>query len=246
MRNIVILGGTSAMAIAFARLCAAQSDTLFLVARDETKLQAVCQDLRVRGARNVHYAIQDLSDISTHESLTNKINHTLNKIDVVLIAYGTLSDQKACEASVEQTLVEMNTNCLSIISLLTILGNQFEHQKSGVIAVISSVAGDRGRKSNYIYGTAKGALSIFLQGLRHRLHQANVAVITFKPGFVNTPMTAHLPQSALYAQPEKVAKDMLGAIDKGHSRVVYTPWFWRYIMLIICHIPEKIFVKTNL
>jgi short-subunit dehydrogenase len=129
--------------------------------------------------------------------------------------------------------------------MLTPIADFFEKQKHGVITVISSVAGDRGRQSNYIYGSAKAGLSVYLDGLRNRLYSAGVAVVTIKPGFVDTPMTAHLKKGFLFASPEKVARDILRAIEKRKC-VVYTPWFWRWIMFVIKSIPETIFRKLKL
>lgn len=132
-----------------------------------------------------------------------------------------------------------------MVSLLTLLANRLEAQKSGTIAVISSVAGDRGRSSNYVYGTAKGAVSLFLQGLRGRLHPSGVRVLTIKPGFVDTPMTADVKKNALFASPEGIAKGIVSAIDRGRE-VVYLPSFWRGIMLMIRAVPEPLFKRLKL
>jgi len=146
---------------------------------------------------------------------------------------------------VAYALGEITTNGTSVISLMTLAGEQLAQQGQGAIAVISSVAGDRGRQSNYVYGSAKALVSAFASGLRQRLAKKGVHVITIKPGFVDTPMTAHLKKGALWAKPDQVARDISRAIDKGQS-IVYTPGFWRFIMLIIKHIPEFIFVKIAL
>jgi short-subunit dehydrogenase len=139
----------------------------------------------------------------------------------------------------------LTTNALSVIALLTLIANQFEQQGFGAIAVISSVAGDRGRESNYVYGTAKGAVSIFAQGLRNRLARAGVKVVTIKPGSVDTPTTAALKKGALWSTPASVAKRIHRAMANGEN-IVYTPWFWRWIMGIIRAVPESIFKKTRL
>ena len=170
---------------------------------------------------------------------------TFDTVDVALLAHGTLPDQKLCETDAGQTLSTLEINALSHISLLTMLAERFERQGTGTIAVITSVAGDRGRKSNYVYGTAKRAVSTFLDGLRHRLAATQVKVIDIRPGFVDTPMTAEFDKGVLWAQPEKVGGDIARAIEKGRS-VVYSPWFWRYIMLIIRSVPAFVFHKTNL
>lgn len=245
MKKILIVGATSAIARSTQRLWAERGDALFLLARSEEKLAAVAKDLRVRGAADVHYAAADLSDPSKHSALIEEAAEKLGGLDVVLIAYGSLPEQRSLEPTYQATEEALRTNFLSVVSWLTPLANRFEAQKSGTLAVISSVAGDRGRSSNYIYGTAKGALSIFLQGLRNRLHKAGVNVLTIKPGFVDTPMTADIKKNALFATPEQVAKGIVRAIDKG-ADVAYLPGFWRGVMLIIGAIPERIFKRLNL
>lgn len=238
MRKILIIGATSAIAQATAKHFAAAGDRLFLVARHAPRLQIITDDLTARGAAQVATAVLDMLDTAQHSALIAQAATTLAGLDMVLIAYGTLPDQNACTQSFTQTQAALEINLLSVLSLLTILGNHFEQQQHGCIAVITSVAGDRGRQSNYIYGTAKGALNIFLQGLRNRLHQSGVRVLTIKPGFVDTPMTAEFQKSALWASPDTIARGIITAIE-GRANVVYLPWFWRYIMLIIKVIPEK-------
>lgn len=245
MKRVLILGATSAIARATARIFAGRGNRLFLVARDAGKLEATAQDLRVYGAAGVDCAVADLGDVAGHEALLDEAAAALGGLEVVLIAYGTLPEQKELEGSYEATAKELHTNFLSVVSLLTVLANRLEAQKSGTIAVISSVAGDRGRSSNYVYGTAKGAVSIFLQGLRGRLHPAGVRVITIKPGFVDTPMTAGVKKNALFAAPEAVAKGIVSAIDRGRE-VVYLPSFWRGIMFLIRAVPEPLFKRLKL
>ena len=206
MRKILIIGATSAIAQATAKLFAQQHDALFLVGRDADKLEAIATDLKVHGANKVDYTVLDLNEFDKHQAMLEQVDTSLEGLDTVLIAHGTLDEQKPCEqdyTKVEQTL---RTNFLSVVSLLTPIANQLEKQHYGCIAVISSVAGDRGRQSNYVYGTAKGALTIFLQGLRNRLQASNVCVLTIKPGFVDTPMTADFKKGALWAKPETIAK----------------------------------------
>jgi decaprenylphospho-beta-D-erythro-pentofuranosid-2-ulose 2-reductase len=163
----------------------------------------------------------------------------------MLVAHGTLPDQALCQRDVNLTLHELSTNFLSVVSLLTLFGNYFEENRRGCLAVISSVAGDRGRQSNYIYGSAKAAVTVFLQGLRNRLFKAGVTVITVKPGFVDTPMTARLPKNFLYADPAVVGQRIFKAIIKGQE-VVYVPWFWRWIMMLVKFIPERFFKQMRL
>ena len=245
MQKILIIGATSAIAEACAKRFAAQGHSLYLLARNGSRLESLAQDLRVRGATAVHCASFEANALDTHQALLTQVKTELNGLDRVLIAHGTLSDQQACQQSVELTLQELQTNALSVIALLTLLANHFEQQRHGSIAVISSVAGDRGRQSNYIYGTAKGALSIFLQGLRNRLHKSGVQVLTIKPGFVDTPMTAAFAKGPLWATPEKVALDIENAIENKKD-VLYTPGFWMLIMLIIKSVPEQLFKRLSL
>jgi short-subunit dehydrogenase len=170
----------------------------------------------------------------------------LGGIDVALIAHGTLSDQKACEQDVKIAMRELSTNGLSVIALLTPLANLMEASKTGVIAVISSVAGDRGRPSNYVYGTAKAAVSTFCEGLRARLFKSGVHVLTIKPGFVDTPMTAGMPlPGPLVATPDRVAGDIVRAVERKKDSI-YTPWFWSAIMLIIRSVPRFLFKRASL
>lgn len=245
MIKTMIIGATSAIAHATARLWASEDNALYLVARDPDKLEAIVQDLETRGAGQLETRVMDMLEQQQHQALVEDAVERLGGLDRVLIAHGTLPDQKACEASVDQTRRELEINCLSTISLVTRMASFFESQGSGTIAVITSVAGDRGRQSNYVYGTAKGALSLFLQGLRNRLHRSNVQVLTVKPGFVDTPMTAAFPKGFLWAQPERVAADIDKAMRKGRD-IIYTPFFWRYIMWIIKAIPESLFKRLSL
>ena len=222
MRKILILGATSTIAQTTARNFASDGDALYLIARNPDKLAAVAADLQVRGAVHVETQTADLNDCQQHERLLQQATTALDGLDIALIAYGTLGNQHAGEQSYAQAEQELHTNFLSVISLLTVLANQYETQQHGCLAVISSVAGERGRQSNYIYGTAKGALSLFLQGLRNRLTQAGVTVITIKPGFVDTPMTAALPKNALFTSAEAVGVGVYRAILKKKDIVYNT------------------------
>ncbi|WP_445001097.1 SDR family oxidoreductase [Halomonas mongoliensis] len=248
LKRVIIFGATSAIAEQTARQLVAQGASLYCVGRNHDKLMAMLDDLRVRASegQRIDGCVADLTDSTQHEQLIKAGEHLLGSLDAVLIAHGTLPDQQACQENTSLTRQEIETNALSVINLLTLLANRFEQQKHGVIAVISSVAGDRGRQSNYVYGAAKGMLSIFLQGLRNRLAKANVDVVTIKPGFVDTPMTAEFDKGGpLWAKPEQIAKGIIKAMQKGKGEV-YLPWFWWGIMLIIKHIPETIFKRMSL
>jgi decaprenylphospho-beta-D-erythro-pentofuranosid-2-ulose 2-reductase len=245
MRRVLIIGATSAIAEATARLFAARGDSLFLVARDADRLQTIATDLGVRGAVRVASAILNVTDFDAHAATITAASLALGGIDTVLIAHGTLSDQIECQRSVDALRREFAINALSTMALLTLLANLFEAQGFGTLSVISSVAGDRGRESNYVYGSAKAALSVFLSGLRQRLAKSKVNVLTIKPGFVDTPMTAAFKKSALWAQPAQIAAGIVNAIDRGRD-VVYLPWFWSIIMLIIRIIPEPTFKRLKL
>jgi len=243
--KILIIGATSAIAHETAKFFARDGAELFLVARNNEKLEDVSNDLKVRGAKRTETFLLDLNDLDRHQEMIQTAIDIFGGLDMVLISHGTLGDQQLCEQSVEKTLEELTTNFTSVISLLTLLANYFEQQKRGRIAVVSSVAGDRGRRSNYVYGTAKGAVSIFLQGLRGRLSKSGVTVVTVKPGLVDTPMTASMKKGLLFAQPRKVGEGIYQAMKKG-KEVVYLPWFWRPIMMIIKSIPESVFKKISI
>ncbi len=245
MKRIVIIGATSAIAVETAREFAKDGAALFLIARNQRALDDLASDLNVRGASANHTACFDALDIASHERVLEQAFQALGEIDAALIAHGELPDQEHCQRSVSRTQDSLTTNLVSPIAFCTWLANYFEKRNVGNITVITSVAGDRGRQSNYLYGTAKGGLAIFLQGLRNRLTPAGVTVTTIKPGFVDTPMTRHLPKGPLFASAETVGKRIHKAMLRGEA-VVYTPFFWRFIMLIIQHIPECVFRRMKL
>jgi len=245
MKRILIIGATSAIAAATARELAARGDALFLAARNADSLRALADDLRVRGANIAGTATMDALDLAALPAIVESAVQSLAGLDGALIAHGTLSDQQQCTTSIALLEREFGVNALSVMVLSLRLADYFSTQGRGVIAVISSVAGDRGRQSNYVYGSAKAAVSAFLSGLGQQLHKRGVAVVTIRPGFVSTPMTAAFKQGALWAKPARVARDIVKAMDRGQP-VLYTPWFWRPIMFVIRSVPERIFRRLKL
>ena len=245
-QNILIVGATSGIAEALARLYAAEGDSLFLVGRNIEKLQIMASDLLARGALGVQTFVMDANKSELVHAMTDNAWTTLGSIDVALIAHGTLPNQQRAETDISYAIEEFRTNAESVVACLTDLATRFEAQGSGVIAVIGSVAGDRGRASNYLYGAAKAALDTFASGLRARLFKSGVHVLIIKPGFVATSMTADLNLPAvLTVTPERVALDIKRAITK-RKNVLYTPWFWNLIMLIIRWLPMAVFQRLKL
>jgi decaprenylphospho-beta-D-erythro-pentofuranosid-2-ulose 2-reductase len=245
MEKVLIIGATSAIAEETARLYAQRGANLALIGRNNERLQSMSSDLVIRGAGAAHVFTMDVNDTGSHKGILDQAQTALGGLDIVLIAHGTLPKQKDCEQDVGVTLQEFNTNAVSTIALLTDIANRLEKQGHGSIAVISSVAGDRGRQSNYLYGSAKAALTVFLQGLRNRLFASGVQVLTIKPGFVDTPMTAEFKKGLLWVKPAVIARSIVRAIARKKD-VVYLPFFWRYIMVIIKSIPEAVFKRMSL
>jgi decaprenylphospho-beta-D-erythro-pentofuranosid-2-ulose 2-reductase len=245
MRKILIVGATSAIAEASARLWAQQGHKLYLAGRRAEPLQAIADDLGSRGVAFVATRLFDANRFDDHAALLDEAALAMQGLDTVLIAHGTLPDQARAEREAAYALAELSTNGISVVHLLTLVAARLEAQGHGAIAVISSVAGDRGRQSNYVYGSAKALVTAFSSGLRQRLAKHGIRVLTVKPGFVDTPMTAAFPKGPLWAKPEAVAKDIVRAVDSG-SGVLYTPWIWRLIMAVIKAIPERVFVKLRL
>ncbi len=245
MKNILIIGASSAIAQATARLYCNEGAHFYLVGRNKEKLEIVKEDLVTRGAEKVDIDSTDPVKLEENELLLSRAEQSLGEIDLALIAYGDLPDQKQCETSAKNTVRSLTINSVSVISLATIITNLFEEQKRGVLVVLSSVAGDRGRASNYVYGAAKSSVSTFLEGLSSRLERTGVSVITIKPGFVDTPMTEAFEKGFLWVKPEIIAAGIKNAIEKRKT-VVYLPWFWRWIMLVIKLIPDFIFRRLPL
>ena len=244
-KKILIIGATSTIAEHCSKIWAQREDQLYLVARNEERLKTITAELKLLGAKEVFGHRMDLNDIEHHAEMLDTAVEAMGGIDTVLIAHGTLPNQKACEQSIEKALAEIKTNAISTISLLTHIANIFEVKRAGTIAVISSVAGDRGRASNYVYGSAKAMVTAFTSGLRQRLHKSNVAVITIKPGLVDTTMTAAFKKGMIWAKPAAVAATIIHAVDKKKNEV-YVPAFWWPVMVIIRLLPSSIFKRTKI
>lgn len=244
-RKVLVLGATSGIAEATARIWAREGANLFLVGRNAERVNAVAADLRVRGAAYVDVAISDLDDIDQHADLLARAITSLGGLDVAYLAVGILGEQPRAEQDTEHALHILHTNFTAPVSLLTWLANFCVKQGFGTLAVLSSVAGERGRKSNYVYGSSKAGLTAFLAGLRNRVDREGVHVLTIKPGPVKTSMTAGMKGSEKFADPDKVAREIAKAVDSGRD-VLYTPFQWAPIMFVIRAIPERVFKKLNL
>lgn len=242
-QTIAIFGATSAIAKAYARLKCDSSIDFVLVARDQDMLTEIKNDLLTRGAGNIETLPYDFENIKGLSGLVSSLAQ--KHIDIALIAYGTLPDQKNCQNSLEYAEKHYSLNATSILLLLSLLSKKFKEQQSGTIAVITSVAGDRGKKSNHYYGAAKASVSVFLQGLRQDLFKNGVHVVDIKPGFVDTPMTASFDKGFLWAKPDQISSGIDRAI-RCKKNIVYLPWFWKWIMCIIRAIPESIFKKLEM
>jgi short-subunit dehydrogenase len=243
--RVLIVGATSAIAAETARIYARSGARFHLVARDPERLAEVADDLRVRGAHTVRTTVLDVEDFERHEDVVSEAFAAFGGLDVALIAHGSLPDQARCQRDRSATLEALSVNFTAAVSLLTPIADRFEAQGSGCLAVITSVAGDRGRQSNYVYGAAKGGLAIFLQGLRQRLYGSGVAVVTVKPGFVDTPMTAALRKNPLFASASRAGRGVHRAIERRRN-VVYIPWFWRPVMAVLRSMPEGMFKRLRL
>lgn len=243
MQRVVIIGATSAIAEATARQYASRGAAMFLVGRNLERIKAIAADLRVRGAHAADAYALDVNDSAGHGAMLDAAWSSLGGIDVVLIAHGTLPDQARCEQSVDYAMQEFATNGTSTIALATAIAPRLA--TGATLAVISSVAGDRGRASNYLYGSAKAAVTTFLSGMRQAQAPRGVNVLTIKPGFVDTPMTQAFKKGALWAKPDQVARGIVSAVDKRRG-VAYLPWFWWGIMSVITHIPEFVFRRIKL
>jgi decaprenylphospho-beta-D-erythro-pentofuranosid-2-ulose 2-reductase len=242
--NILVYGATSAIAEAACRLWAKRGESLCLVGRDEKRLQDMAADLKLRGAPKVHVVVASDARSTGNDDGVDQGVKALGSLDAALVAHGVLPDPDRSATDATYATETLEVNLVSVVAVCTPIAKHLEEQGKGVLCVISSVAGDRGRASNYVYGAAKAGVSAYLSGLRQRLHAKGVSVVTVKPGFVDTPMTAHLPKNPLYASAQRVGKAVVHAMDRRRA-VVYVPWFWRPVLRILREVPEPVFKRLK-
>lgn len=243
--TVLVLGAGSAMARGIAAAFAGHGHALYLAGRDLEELERIASDLRVRTGVDVDFGQFNALDTQSHAGFVQAVVAEVGALAGVVWAVGYMPTQEQALADFAEVQRIIDTNFTAAVSVLDVCTAHLEKEGGGFLAVISSVAGDRGRQSNYYYGSAKGALALYLQGLRNRLHASGVQVLTIKPGFVDTAMTWGLPGLFLVASPEQVGRAVVRAVQRRRD-VLYVPWFWRYIMLIIRHIPERVFKRLKL
>ncbi|HEX8694942.1 MAG TPA: SDR family oxidoreductase [Longimicrobium sp.] len=244
--SVLVVGATSGVARALAAELARGGRPLVLAARDVDEARAVALDVALRFGVRARAVELDALAFDTHPRvLGDVLREEGHALEGAVIAVGYLGDQERAKTDFAEARLVLDTNLTACVSLLTVLAGHFERRGGGFLAVVSSVAGERGRQSNYVYGAAKGGLTVYLQGLRNRLHPAGVRVVTVVPGFVDTRMTFGKPGTFLVAPPEKVARGIRRAVEGGRD-VVYLPGFWRPVMFAIRSIPEWLFKRMKL
>jgi decaprenylphospho-beta-D-erythro-pentofuranosid-2-ulose 2-reductase len=243
--SVLILGATSLIARAVATEFAIHHYDLILAGRNPEELSAVAADLAIRHGVKTQAQCFDVLEFETHQAtLAPCLSGAGETLEGAILCVGYLGDQVAGQTDPRMAGRILDSNFTGCVSALNILANHFEKRRKGFVCALGSVAGDRGRQSNYLYGAAKGGLAIYLQGLRNRLFHANIRVITVKLGYVDTRMTYGRPGLFLVASPERVARKIFEAITKGKDSV-YLPWFWRFIMLVVRAIPETVFKRLR-
>jgi short-subunit dehydrogenase len=240
-QHIAIFGATSAIAAATARVYADRGARLYLVGRNPQKLDALVAEL---GGAVIGTALQDFDGTASAEACVHGAITALGRLDVALIAHGSLGDQLRSEQDYGEAERIVRTNFLSVMALMIPLANFLETQRSGHLAVLSTVAAERGRPRNFTYAAAKSALNTYLQGVRSRLYAAGVQVHTIKLGPVDTPMTVTHKKNALFAQAEVVARQIVRVIDAGQTEA-FVPRFWRPIMFTVRNLPESVFQRIG-
>lgn len=244
-KRICIFGATSSIAQSLIHLFNGPDISFVLFGRNLQKLEVVREDILSKNKSKVFLEKFDLKDFNLHKIYVEKTINFLGGLDLCIFAYGWLPDNRKLESCSELIFENFIVNSFSIISISSHVVNYFEKEGRGTLAVISSVASERGRRSNYYYGSAKSSLDVFLEGLRHRFAKTKISIITIKPGLVDTPTTHHLKKNLFFASPETVAKDIFDAIIRKKS-VVFTPFYWKYLMLIIKLLPRSLFYNLKL
>jgi decaprenylphospho-beta-D-erythro-pentofuranosid-2-ulose 2-reductase len=243
MATVLILGATSDMAIAIARKFASRKYNIQIAARNINHLSSIASDIRIRHQVECSTHAFDATDFDSHETFFNTL---APQPDVTISVFGYLGENEKARVDWKESSAILHTNYTGAVSILNVVSNSYAEKKNGVIVGISSVAGERGRQSNYIYGSAKAGFTAYLSGLRNRMYRENVHVVTVQPGFVYTRMTENLKlPPMLTAQPAEVGDAVYRAVAK-RKNVIYVRWFWRWIMLIIKSIPEPVFKKFKL
>ncbi|MET0287853.1 MAG: SDR family NAD(P)-dependent oxidoreductase [Polyangiales bacterium] len=239
--RIAIFGATSAIAAELARHYAAKGQRLYLIGRNAQKLKALVAEL---GPAVLGYATQDFDVTAEAEACVGEVIEGLGGIDIAVIAHGLLGDQLQSESSLEVAEQIAHTNYASVVALLIPLANYFERKGGGQLAVLSTVAADRGRPRNYTYAAAKSALNIYLQGVRSRLYARGVQVHTIKLGPVDTPMTVDHGKNLLFSKAPAVARGIARAIERGQAEA-YVPRFWQPVMFAVRNLPEPLFQRVR-
>jgi short-subunit dehydrogenase len=235
---VLILGATSAIARHVAAAFAARGHALFLAGRNLAEVERVAADLRIRYNVSTAAGHFDAEDYENHRAFLQGVVRRMGDVEGVVVAFGHLGEQEEAEKELEETFRVIDRNFTGAVSVLNHCAEFFEARREGFVVAVSSVAGDVGRRSNYLYGAAKGGLNVYLQGLRARLYRAGVRVLTVKPGFVDTPMTFGRPRLFLVASPAEVGEKIVRALARG-AEVAYVPWFWRFVMLALKLTPER-------
>lgn len=243
MPTVLLLGATSDIAIAIARAMAIEGNNIQLAARNAKRLEPLCTDLEIRYSVKCSTHEFDATDFVSHNTFFEKLSI---KPDISICIFGYLGENEIARLNWTEAEKIINSNYTGAVSILNIISNYYAVQHKGTIVGISSVAGERGRQSNYIYGSAKAGFTAYLSGLRNRLFREGVHVVSVQPGFVYTRMTESLTLPPLLtAKPEQVASVVFNAIKKKKN-TVYVKWFWKWIMIVIKCIPEFIFKKLKL
>lgn len=243
MQNVLIIGATSAIAGEIARVHAERGDRLFLLGRDAPRLLALASSL---GPSVVASEAGDFDELSANDGRVARAVDALGGLDVAVIAHGWLGDQLESERSIDHAAAVITTNFTSVVSFAVPIVNSLEARGAGSLVVLSSVAGDRGRPRNYTYGAAKGALSLYLQGVRSRLYTTapRVRVVNIRLGPVDTPMTREHPKNVLFGEPRAIAASIVRAEMRGREDV-YVPWYWQPIMATVRSLPERVFQRFH-